>query len=86
MAQSDHERTSHTSTIAASATSRIESSKVIQSERAAKWLEAVGVNIPRKQDGSVDATIEISTLTAVCSDDLRSIELPESIAAIHLHR
>ncbi|MBL4697825.1 MAG: hypothetical protein JKX70_03225, partial [Phycisphaerales bacterium] len=59
----------------------IESSKAIQSERAARWLEAVGVKIPRKQDGSVDATIEISTLTAVCSDDLRAIELPESVAA-----
>lgn len=57
----------------------IVSSKAIQTERAAQWLEAVGVKVPRKGDGSVDATIEISTLTAVCSDDLKGIDLPDSI-------
>ncbi len=59
----------------------IVSSKVIQTERAAQWLEAVGVKIPRKADGSVDAVIEISLLTAVCSDDLKGIELPQAIEA-----
>ena len=59
----------------------IESSKLLQSERAAKWLEAAGVNVARKADGTVDATIEISGLTAVCSDDLQGIELPDSIGA-----
>ena len=57
----------------------IVSSKSIQTARAALWLEAVGVRVPRSADGSVDATIEISTLTAVCSDDLKGIVLPDAI-------
>jgi UDP-N-acetylglucosamine/UDP-N-acetylgalactosamine diphosphorylase len=57
----------------------IESSKMIQSERAARWLEAAGVKVPRRADGSVDAVIELSAMTAVCADDLAGVELPESI-------
>ncbi|MDF1808832.1 MAG: UDPGP type 1 family protein [Phycisphaerales bacterium] len=57
----------------------IESSRLIQTERAARWLEAVGVSIPRDQDGNVEATIEISPLSATCVEDLKSCDLPASI-------
>jgi len=63
----------------ATGTDSIESSKLIQTERAARWLESAGVKIPRKGDGSVDAVIEISPLTAVCAEDLSEVDLPESI-------
>lgn len=54
-----------------------ESSKHLQTERAARWLEKHGVKIPRKPDGSVDAIIEISPLTASEADDLANLKLPE---------
>jgi len=57
----------------------IESSKAIQSERASRWLASAGVEVPRKGDGSVDAVIEMSPMTAVCADDLTGVDLPESI-------
>jgi len=57
----------------------IESSQLIQTERAARWLEAVGVIIPRDQDGVVEASIEISPLTATCVEDLKSCDLPAAI-------
>ncbi len=63
----------------ATGTDSIESSKAIQTQRAARWLESVGVKVARKADGSVDAAIEISPLTAVCPEDLSRVELPESI-------
>ncbi len=58
----------------------IESSKQLQSLRAARWLEANGVQVPMIDDSRVDATIEISPLTAVCSEDLSSVDLPANIA------
>lgn len=57
----------------------IVSSKQLQTQRAANWLGAHGVKIPMNADGSVNATIEISPLTAVCADDLSGRDLPESI-------
>ena len=63
----------------ASGTDSIVSSKQLQTERAAVWLSANGVEVPRRADGSVDAVIEISPLTAVCPDDLASIDLPTTI-------
>ncbi len=57
----------------------VESSKAIQSERAARWLESAGVKIPRKADGTVDAIIEISPMIALCPEDLSSVDLPDSI-------
>jgi UDP-N-acetylglucosamine/UDP-N-acetylgalactosamine diphosphorylase len=57
----------------------IESSKLIQSERAGRWLESVGVDVPRSSDGSVNATIEISALTALCREDLKGKDLPSAI-------
>ena len=55
-----------------------ESSKKLQTLRAARWLAANGVQIPYK-DGEVDAVIEISPLTALCAEDLRELTLPEAI-------
>ncbi|MGL4609276.1 MAG: UTP--glucose-1-phosphate uridylyltransferase [Trueperaceae bacterium] len=51
----------------------------LQSERAAKWLEQQGVKVPRKNDGTVDAIIEISPLTATEPSDLAKIKLPREI-------
>ena len=48
----------------------IESSKRLQTERAARWLEACHVHVPRRADGTVDAAIEISPLTAQNADEL----------------
>ena len=56
-------------------------SKQLQTERAAKWLEKHGVKIPRNADGSVNAVIEISPLTATHLDDLKEADLPEEIKA-----
>ena len=56
-------------------------SKQLQTERAARWLDQHGVAIPRNADGAVDAVIELSTLTAIAPEDLSSIELPKAIDA-----
>ncbi|MFK7883634.1 MAG: UTP--glucose-1-phosphate uridylyltransferase [Phycisphaerales bacterium] len=48
----------------------IESSKALQTERAARWLEANGLTVPRNGDGVVDATIEISPLFAEDATEL----------------
>jgi UDP-N-acetylglucosamine/UDP-N-acetylgalactosamine diphosphorylase len=57
-------------------------SRTAQSERAARWLAAAGVHIPRDSaTGATTATIEISPLTALSADDLRRCaNLPASIA------
>jgi len=60
-----------------------ESSHRLQTERAAEWLEAHGVKIPRRTDGSVDARIEISPLTALEASDLAHASLPSAIPAGH---
>lgn len=56
-------------------------SKQIQTERAARWLESHRVKVARKSDGSVDAVIEISQLTAIEAADLKKLDLPDSIDA-----
>ncbi|GAB4554820.1 MAG: UDPGP type 1 family protein [Phycisphaerales bacterium] len=56
-----------------------ESSRLLQTARAAKWLEANGVEVPRRPDGAPDCTLEISPLTAMCPEDLRDADLPEKI-------
>jgi UDP-N-acetylglucosamine/UDP-N-acetylgalactosamine diphosphorylase len=48
-----------------------ESSRDLQIERAARWLESVGIFVPRKPDGAVDAVIEISPLFALDADELK---------------
>lgn len=58
----------------------IESSKQIQTERAARWLEVCGIAIPRRPDGTVAATIELSPLTAQDAAELKESDaLPERI-------
>ena len=56
-------------------------SRQIQIERAARWLEQQGVKLPRDAAGCVDAVIEIAASTAIAPDDLAAAELPASIAA-----
>jgi UDP-N-acetylglucosamine/UDP-N-acetylgalactosamine diphosphorylase len=55
------------------------SSKRLQSERAARWLERHGVEIPRTDEGELDAVIELSPLTAATDEDLRGAALPERV-------
>lgn len=54
-------------------------SHALQIDRAARWLEANGVTVPRTDDGTVDARIEISPLTALEPEDLQHAKLPASI-------
>ncbi len=57
------------------------SSKQLQTERAARWLESRGVTVPRTADGVVDATLEIKQTTAIYPEDLAEIDLPNAVAA-----
>lgn len=52
----------------------------IQTERAARWLEKAGVEVPRDDSGKPTCTLEISPLTAMDWDDLRGVALPKKIA------
>jgi UDP-N-acetylglucosamine/UDP-N-acetylgalactosamine diphosphorylase len=63
----------------ASGVDSVETSAQIQSKRNARWLEAHNVRVPRRDDGEVDALIEISPLTALESRDLAGRELPSDI-------
>ncbi|MDQ7014705.1 MAG: UTP--glucose-1-phosphate uridylyltransferase [Planctomycetota bacterium] len=47
-----------------------QTSRDIQTRRAAGWLEAAGVAVPRGGDGEPDCTIELSPRTAVDSRDI----------------
>jgi UDP-N-acetylglucosamine/UDP-N-acetylgalactosamine diphosphorylase len=42
-----------------------EVARKMMTERAAAWLEAAGMRIPRRTDGSVDAVIEMSPAFAL---------------------
>ena len=57
----------------------IETSKQLQTLRAARWLAANGVNVPSNDDGTINATIELSPLTALCPEDLSGRDLPDAI-------
>ena len=58
------------------------SSHELQFERAARWLESSGHEFPRDPDGRRLANIEISALTAMGPEDLRSSsEVPDTISA-----
>jgi UDP-N-acetylglucosamine/UDP-N-acetylgalactosamine diphosphorylase len=61
------------------ATDSAESAKHLQTERAARWLEANRVDVPRKDDGSVDAVIEIPQIVAIYPEDLKGKTLPSKI-------
>ncbi len=56
------------------------SSKQLQTERGARWLESRGVTVPRTAEGTVNATIEIKQTTAIYPEDLAEIELPNAVA------
>lgn len=57
-----------------------ESSRVLQTMRAAKWLRSIGVEIPEDKEGNPDCTIELSPLTALEPKDLREApNLPKRI-------
>lgn len=57
----------------------VESSKEIQTQRAAKWLEAAGVKVARTAEGKPDCVIELSPRTAMCAEDLKGRDLPLGI-------
>ena len=59
------------------------SSKQIQTERAARWLEANGVKVQRdgRGLGSVAGVIEIKQTTAIYPQDLAGLELPAEVKA-----
>lgn len=56
-----------------------ESSAKLQTERAALWLEAAGVKVPRNAEGEPDCVLEISPLTALEPEDLKDKDLPSEI-------
>ncbi len=64
----------------ASGTDSPETSRKLQSLRAARWLQACGVKVPWKGD-ELGAVIELSHLTAIEPADLRGLELPRVIEA-----
>jgi UDP-N-acetylglucosamine/UDP-N-acetylgalactosamine diphosphorylase len=49
-----------------------ETAKEMMVARSADWLESAGVVVPRKPDGSVDATIEIAPGFALEKDDIKT--------------
>lgn len=57
-----------------------ESSRALHIERAARWLEAAGVRIPRAADGAPDCVLEVRPETALCAADLRAVDLPAAVA------
>ncbi|MBA4028487.1 MAG: hypothetical protein C0475_05035 [Planctomyces sp.] len=57
-----------------------ESCALIQTARAARWLEAAGVGVPRRSDGSPDCVIELSPLTALEPQDVPAIAPTPRIA------
>lgn len=57
-----------------------ESCSAIQTIRAARWLEAAGVKVPRRPDGTPDCVLEVSPRTASTAEELAaSKHLPRSI-------
>jgi len=57
-----------------------QSSFLLQSDRAARWLARHGVDLPTTIDGHVDARLEISPLTALEAEDLVAVKLPRSVS------
>ncbi|MEM1208336.1 MAG: UDPGP type 1 family protein [Planctomycetota bacterium] len=55
-------------------------SKQLQSDRAAQWLQNAGVKMPWRADGTVDARVEISQRVAIYADDVEAMtDLPASV-------
>ncbi len=57
-----------------------ESSRELQTLRAARWLEAAGVKVPTTTEAKPDCIIEISPLTATSAEELKGKQLPADIA------
>ena len=55
------------------------SSAQIQTQRAARWLGEIGVDVPQTADGDPDCVIELSPRTAMTQDDLRTADVPDPI-------
>ena len=49
-----------------------ESCRAMMAERAARWLEAAGVKVPRKADGSCDCIIEMAASFALEPEDVKA--------------
>jgi len=58
-----------------------DTSAALQTQRAARWLEAHGVPVARNDAGDPDATIEIKQATAIYPDDLQGVDLPAAVNA-----
>lgn len=65
----------------ASGVDSVETSKTLQSARAARWLEARGVRVARRPDGTPDCTLEISPRTATAPEELSAGNLPSEVKA-----
>lgn len=63
----------------AEGTDSAQSSFLLQSDRAGRWLARHGVDVPTTIDGHIDARLEISPLTALDSEDLATLKLPRSV-------
>jgi UDP-N-acetylglucosamine/UDP-N-acetylgalactosamine diphosphorylase len=57
----------------------VESSREIQTARAAAWLESRGVEIPRDAEGKPDCLLELSPRTAMFPEHLEGVDLPTRI-------
>ncbi len=56
-----------------------QTSSALQTERAARWLETTGIQVPRRADGTPDCVLEISASTAIEASDLADADLPITI-------
>ncbi len=56
-----------------------ETSRLLQIERAAGWLESAGVNVPRKDTGQADCVIEIAASFALSAEEVKdkAAQLPQ---------
>jgi UDP-N-acetylglucosamine/UDP-N-acetylgalactosamine diphosphorylase len=55
----------------ATGTDSAEVTRQMMTDRAAAWLEAAGVNIPQKSDGTPDCTLEIAPSFALTPEDIK---------------
>tara|TARA_B100001121_G_scaffold302916_1_gene316162 strand:+ start:262 stop:1671 length:1410 start_codon:yes stop_codon:yes gene_type:complete len=58
-----------------------ESCRQAQNDLYGGWLESRGIEVARNEEGHVLADIEISPLSAMGSDDLKSEDLPEAVGS-----
>lgn len=63
----------------ASGVDSVQTSRELQTERAARWLTKAGVEIPRTKEGQPDCMLEIRPTTALGPEDLERDELPRRI-------